>query len=92
MTDVYVCMRASDMPVPYVPCHKGKCRDCKQDVYYSKYVYANDPIIKKIVDVGNLVCVQCATELLQKEPDYTAVVTKAVQKELGSTRVVGQDL
>lgn len=78
-TSIYVCMRAMDMPIPYVPCHKGKCKRCGLDVYYSKYAYAKDPVIKKIIDSGNLVCVQCATEITKKGDTIQA--TKATVEE-----------
>ena len=70
-------MRATDMPVPYIPCYKGKCRDCKQEVYYSKYGYTKDARIRKIVDAGNLVCFDCATKIVPDE----IVITKATMKE-----------
>jgi hypothetical protein len=69
---LYVCMRVADLPKPYVPCLRGKCKKCKEEVYYSKYVYENDAVIKKIIDSGNLLCVNCASETV-KETDKLAV-------------------
>lgn len=80
---VYVCMRTTDMPVPYVPCYKGKCKDCKQDVYYSKYAYENDAIIKGIVDAGNLICSHCMVKL----PNPEVKIREATLKEVASTYV-----
>lgn len=57
----YACLRVKDMPAPYVPSFKGKCKLCDEEVYYSKYVYENDAEIKSIIDAGNLLCIQCAT-------------------------------
>jgi len=68
---LYVCLRVADMPIPYVPCLKGKCRVCKQEVYYSKYVYENDLNVKRVIDAGKLLCTDCAMETL-KEEDITA--------------------
>lgn len=84
---VYVCMSARDMPVPYVPCHKGKCRDCKQDVFYSKYSYANDATIRKIIDAGNIVCTYCAEKLAKKDSNPKVKIRKSTLKELASTYV-----
>lgn len=63
---LYVCLRVADMPRPYVPCLKGKCKSCKEEVYYSKYVYGNDAFVKAVIDSGNLLCVQCATKAVRE--------------------------
>ena len=63
---IYVCFRVADKPEPYVPSDKGKCQDCQQEVWYSKYVYENDPFIRKMVDDGNIVCVQCASKRVKE--------------------------
>lgn len=73
----YVCLKAVDMPIPYIPSLKGKCRRCKQEVYYSKHVYENDAEARKIIDAGQLLCVECALE----EKQIEIVVPDASRRE-----------
>jgi formylmethanofuran dehydrogenase subunit E len=68
---VYVAFRVKDMPVPYVPSLKAKCRECGEDVYYSKYVYENAETVRAMISKGDIICLQCSIVLAKKEADET---------------------
>lgn len=59
----YVCKRIKNLPTPYVPSFKGTCKECGEEVWYSKYVYENDSLMREIVNQGSLLCVQCAVRI-----------------------------
>jgi len=56
----YMCMRVEDGE-PYVPSEKHKCSKCGKEVWVSKAILRENPILRKVP----FICVQCVSESLE---------------------------